>query len=186
MPSFWSIRGACVNFDRKVSAALELSHRLCFVVMTHGASCGRGPRQSRYSVEKQHCAQIGAVVRVVVSIACPNLVSARYWVHCSYISNRFKKLTADEANKSRTSGFFFSRLSLSQISGTYAIIRSMLLDWTVELPSFGTEICKGTFFASSLRSFHVLSGSLPSANARGVFADYGSNRIFWKLLPVRM
>ena len=122
----------------------------------------------------------------MVSIACPNLVSARYWVHCSYISNRFKKLTADEANKSRTSGFFFSRLSLSQISGTYAIIRSMLLDWTVELPSFGTEICKGTFFASSLRSFHVLSGSLPSANARGVFADYGRNRILSKLLPVRV
>ena len=32
----------------------------------------------------------------------------------------------------------------------------------------------------------MLSGSLPSANARGVFADYGRNRILSKLLPVRV
>ena len=40
------------------------------------------------------------------------------------------------------------------------------------------KIRKGKFFESSLWSSPLLAGSLPSANAWGVFADYGSSRIW--------
>ena len=143
-----------------------VSEHLCFAALTCEASCGRGPRQSRYSVEKQHCEQTGGVIRIVMWIVC-HLGSL--FTHFQ----SFQKLIVDEAPQSRSFEFLHSSdisrvFHFFQSSITCALILSMLLFW-LELPPCDTDICKGKFFESS-------SGSLPSANDRGAFADYRSSR----------
>ena len=78
-----------------------VSEHLCFAALTCEASCGRGPRQSRYSVEKQHCEQTGGVIRIVMWIVC-HLGSL--FTHFQ----SFQKLIVDEAPQSRSFEFLHS------------------------------------------------------------------------------
>ena len=72
------IRGACVNFDRKCVCSVWTKFSLAFAALTHEASCERGPRQSRYRVEKLHFAQTRRVVRVVMWIVYVSPLFTRF------------------------------------------------------------------------------------------------------------
>ena len=67
-PEFASIRDACVNFDRKLSAEPVAGAYSCFAALTGKASSGYGHRQSCTESDGTIVPQRGEVVSTVVSM----------------------------------------------------------------------------------------------------------------------